>query len=127
MLHPAELRHRAIWSAQESVPFLQRLPVIKEWISECCEQHPSCSSSSTDFLPTRLLDVGQGHGSKLRLVESKDIIKIPDNCPKFVALSHSWGKVRPSLVLDSSSIDIISSSLELAELPRTFKDAARIT
>jgi hypothetical protein len=95
-------------------------------MNECLAEHPSCLLSKTDFLPTRLLDVGEGLGSTLRLVESVDIPKTPGNYPKFMALSHCWGKSRPSLVLTSSSIKILSDGVELDQLPRTFKDAARI-
>jgi hypothetical protein len=122
----AKFVHRAIWSAEEFVSFKQRVPVINEWMNECLAEHPSCLLSKTDFLPTRLLDVGEGLGSKLRLVESVDIPKIPGNYPEFMALSHCWGKSRPFLVLSSSSIKILSDGVELDQLPRTFKDAARI-
>lgn len=122
----AKFVHQAIWSAEESVSFKERVPVINEWMNECLAEHPSCLISKPDFLPTRLLDVGEGLGSKLRLVESVDIPKTRGNIPKFMALSHCWGKSRPSLVLSSSSIEILSDGVELDQLPRTFKDAARI-
>lgn len=95
-------------------------------MNECLAEHPSCLLSKPDFLPTRLLDVGEGLVSKLRLVESVAIPKTPGNFPKFMALSHCGGKSRPFLVLSSSSIEILSDSVELDQLPRTFKDAARI-
>ena len=123
---PARFRHRAIWSAEESVPFHRRLQVIHEWVDECLKEHPSCHRSKIDFLPTRLLDVGKDPGSKVRLVESEDIPKTPGNNPRFLALSHCWGKVRPTVVLDSLSIDELLNGVELANLPRTFKDAARV-
>lgn len=121
------LAHRAIWSSEESVSFPQRLPVIHEWAEECLKKHPSCQHQGTNFLPTRLLDVGEKPGSRVRLVNSKNIVILPDNYPEFLALSHCWGKSKPSMILCSSSMDILSSGVELADLPRTFKDAARVT
>ena len=59
----AKFVHRAIWSVEEFVSFQQRVPVINEWVDECLAEHPSCLLSKTDFLPTRLLDVGEGLGS----------------------------------------------------------------
>lgn len=121
--------HRAIWSAEESVSFPQRLPVINEWMDECFEKHPDCIQRGDGFLPTRLLDVGKTIGSKVRLVNSKDIpsLTLPGKYPKFLALSHCWGKSGPSLVLCSSTMDILSTGVELADLPRTFRDASRVT
>ncbi|KAH8695833.1 heterokaryon incompatibility protein-domain-containing protein, partial [Phaeosphaeriaceae sp. PMI808] len=100
-----------------------------EWMDECFEKHPDCIQRGADFLPTRLLDVGKTIDSKVRLVNSKDIPSrtLPGKYPKFLALSHCWGKSRPSLVLCSSTMDILSTGVELADLPRTFRDASRVT
>jgi hypothetical protein len=70
--------------------------------------------------------VGEDLGSIVRLIESEHIPKKRGSYPKFLALSHRWGKARASLVLDSSTIEVLSNDVELARLPLTFKDAAQI-
>jgi hypothetical protein len=111
---PARFRHRVIWSAEGSVPFHQRQPVIDERVNECLKKHPSCLPSKVNFLLARLLDVGEDLGSIVRLIESEHIPKKRGSYPKFLALSHRWGKARASLVLDSSTIEVLSNDVELA-------------
>jgi hypothetical protein len=94
---------------------------IQNWLEECNEDHPSCSSAS--ILPRRVLDLEtQNHQIAARLIES-DGLK-----DKYVALSHCWGG-DPSLTITTTTATIRERQSEIAweELPQTFRDAIIIT
>lgn len=72
-------------------------------------------------MPTRVLDVGSGDGSEEpRLV-------ISHGPPRhYVALSHCWGERKP-LQTTAQNIQQHLLKIEMACMPRTFKDAVMVT
>ncbi|KAE9362831.1 HET-domain-containing protein, partial [Stipitochalara longipes BDJ] len=77
-------------------------------------------------LPTRLLDILPREGSEVRLV---DTAKSPPADKRYLALSHCWGQYAPlhTIKLENAKLDVYLQDIPLETLPKTFKDAVRIT
>ena len=98
------------------------------WLSECVESHSKCQSSNqTRQLPTRLLDLGTGTNSSIRL-------HLSDGRPsteRYVTLSHCWGSTEISHDIDYSlkveTLESMLENIEVATLPKTFRDSIIIT
>jgi hypothetical protein len=92
---------------------------IRKWIYSCNTDHQCVPRSN--FLPTRLLDLGQNPNSQLiQLVASQGITG------PYVALSHCWGKSH-RITNTTKTIETLRSGIPLSALPLTFKDAVRFT
>lgn len=99
-----------------------RIETMVEWLRDCESNHEGCNPPAKRY-PKRLLDVGVNES--LRIVEGNQIQQ--DNQPiRYATLSHCWGhhvpmrttiKTKPQFEKD------ISEEL----LPRTYRDAIRIT
>ncbi|KAI2609026.1 HET-domain-containing protein [Hypoxylon fragiforme] len=94
---------------------------IKESIEECCRYHPGCTKDPSDFVPTRLIFLGEG----------KDALRLCDGIPSgqgvsWAALSHCWGGGKP-LSLKKATLDKLKEHIEFSELPATFQDAVTIS
>ncbi|KAJ2897376.1 HET-domain-containing protein [Zalerion maritima] len=113
---------------QLGLPSLSHIKILSEWIQGCNDsQHLPADS---DFVPTRLLAVGDETSRRVRLVcnfEGK---------VKYVALSHRWGgkdQTRPAEVLfeqtNRHTIEKIKEPKGIPEthLPQTFLDAVTTT
>ncbi|KAL8793320.1 MAG: hypothetical protein Q9195_004097 [Heterodermia aff. obscurata] len=73
--------------------------------------------------PARLLDLGSSAtDSKLRLVDVNDI----EAHPTYLALSHCWGGTLP-VVLKLDTIELFKDSIDMEELPTSFKHAIQMT
>lgn len=95
----------------------------RRWLSQCQSSHPQCNqspSSKPNWLPTRLLDVGeQGNATwKLRVV-SEDGISSPP--APYLTLSYRWPH-EPNAILLSSNITRFRSGCLISELPILFRD-----
>ncbi|VUC20412.1 unnamed protein product [Clonostachys rosea] len=93
-------------------------------LDACLKNHPECSSRQTsDWLPTRLLQVqsADGDNDRVFLVE-KDSIK-DSGGPKaqYLTLSHVWGSLRP-FCLTRDNYDLLKSGIETRELPQCYRD-----
>lgn len=67
---------------------------IKSWVETCNNTHTSCmkrrkamAASSSQFYPTRLLDIRGAAGTRIKIVETA---KTPVQGP-YASLSHCWG------------------------------------
>jgi len=97
-------------------------------LGRCRDTHTECQTmqqsrqDTTQFLPTRMIDVGQTGDSTICLVEA-------DECagqPSYIALSHCWGKSRP-VQLTRSTAARLKAGFTLMDLPKTFQDAIHVT
>lgn len=93
----------------------------KMWLQTCDDMHTAChriGSAQARQLPTRVLDVS-GQNPFLYTAQ-------PGECGDYVCLSHCWGPGRP-LVTETSTLKAHLSSIPLAGMPATFRDAVDIT
>lgn len=95
--------------------------ILQHWLSECDTQHTCCSSPGNVHLPTRLIDIGSGTESMVRLFETK-----PGDSLTYIALSHPSGQ--PPLFY--TTLDNIAQYMEyipFETLPTTYQDAITVT
>lgn len=96
----------------------------RRWITACEQQHPRCmmTLSSSQRLPTRVLDLGNVDGSvKVRLYEPP-----PGSTASYIALSYCWGGVG-NLTTTTSTIAERREEIPWALLPNLFRDAIQVT
>ncbi|KAL2813374.1 heterokaryon incompatibility protein-domain-containing protein [Aspergillus granulosus] len=97
------------------------LQQARAWLSECADYHGLCEGGTHDWLPTRLIYVGDD--------ETSPRLCLPGEVPMsshYVALSHCWG-AGPSLKLRRSNLDTLRVTLPMSEIPKSFMDALMIT
>ena len=87
-----------------------RLLIAASWLKECIEGHPSCTISSPEFMPNRLVDVGL-EGSELFLNDSK-LDAVP-----YIALSYCWGNVQNTVITTRQNIVEHRRCIPLSLLP----------
>jgi len=96
---------------------------ISQWLQQC-----ACGPSSTStFVPERLLDLDASRPDEVRVVKGSTV----SGTPRYIALSHCWGTTPSNLAgsskLVQSNIDrFMSSGIPLRDLPRTFSDAVSV-
>lgn len=97
--------------------------LIQRWADLCFNKHTKCGHD-TQYLPTRVIEVGTTSSPTLRLISSSDIVK-PDR--RYLALSHCWGLTMPdSAKTTSMTLESHSSRIEYQALPLTFQDFIEI-
>ncbi|PSN64694.1 HET-domain-containing protein [Corynespora cassiicola Philippines] len=105
-------------------------PVIelsKKWLNDCLQYHVECrmrASTSTDFIPTRLLQV-KVSGSIIQSIQLVFGNKLPYGT-EYLTLSHCWGGAE-ILKLKKDSLVPFQSHVPVDELPKNFVDAAILT
>jgi hypothetical protein len=99
--------------------------LLRAWLHRCDESH-GCTSATRAAMPTRLLDVGPANTKILRLCCSNKRKTL-----QYVALSHCWGKVSPEekgqFCTTDENIKARQNEFDVSELPKTFRDAVRVT
>lgn len=90
---------------------MARMLVAAEWLKECIEGHPSCTTPNPQFMPSRLIDVGL-EGSEPFLVDS-NLEPAP-----YVALSYCWGTVENSLTTTRENIAEHRRCISLSLFPQ---------
>jgi heterokaryon incompatibility protein (HET) len=104
------------------------LDLAERWLEECCESHlRKCQKVNTDFIPTRLIDVGRElkrDSVKLVSLQKSDD---PDDSTstKYAALSYCWGTT-PFLTTTSLNFKDMYNLIPLSRLPATIRDAIKI-
>ncbi|CAN9327481.1 unnamed protein product [Alternaria alternata] len=98
----------------------QSFALIKSWLSECYTKHYVCCSTSMQFAPTRLLDLGTRDTDDIRLVSGSSIGHV-----SYAALSYCWGSV-PQLVLTSENQSEFQRRIPFESLSRVAQDAATV-
>lgn len=96
------------------------------WLRECMLEHDSCNEVNVpkEWSPNRLIDVGPSP-------PFPDIIKLKQTkgwqAPiRYAALSHCWGATQPRKLLQSNLHEFMNG-IFLADLPRSFQEAAYTT
>ncbi|GAB1312643.1 hypothetical protein MFIFM68171_02853 [Madurella fahalii] len=107
------------------------LVAARIWIAQCqrghsCVQGPTATPKDADFLPKRLVDVGENDES-IRLVASGDI-QDPDKI-SYMSLSHCWGDpaAHKPYYLTTARLDEYAREIPASKLPKTFLDACGVT
>lgn len=94
-----------------------------EWLRRCRESHFACRSLAKDkaALPSRILDISpEGPMSDPVLVECSS------TRDDYVTLSHRWGGSKV-ITTTTATLSIRKAGIPVAEMPKTFRDAIKIT
>jgi serine/threonine protein kinase len=105
----------------DSTGSLALIEAATSWLEECRTSHESCRISMTDFIPSRLLDVGT-YTDSIHLLSTSLGFSSP-----YVTLSHCWGDGGEILKTTKQTLKRMSSGIEISSLPATFADAVRVT
>jgi hypothetical protein len=103
--------------------------LLRSWLERCDTTH-ACNQQndrSQGASPTRLIYVGYANPEVLRLYFPKE-----DEGVKYTALSHRWGdhpptKEDPRFCTTDGNLSARLNGFSLSELPKTFRDAVRVT
>lgn len=110
---------------QDTITSFSHVP--KDWVSTCIREHKSVchlDADISDFMPTRLIDIGLHAGLEPRLCDTTK-----HNIPKsrYIALSHRWGtpdeNTYKAMTTTTSSVAARLSCISLASLPKSFQEA----
>lgn len=101
---------------------------VKNELSQCLKNcHPL---TPTDFLPTRLLDVGDGTvGGGVRLVETKNFSPSDRTKAAYVTLSYCWGSPKDALAQLKTTMENFARMIEAiprASMSQTLIDAVHV-
>ncbi|KAK4652112.1 hypothetical protein QC762_608270 [Podospora pseudocomata] len=102
------------------------LPQIQSWIHECSTSHERCqaiqSSTSSSWLPTRLIDVS--NPSKIHIITTSPSMK-----ERYTTLSHCWGRIEIIKLIQANYAQLTDPSVGVNwdKLTKTFQDAITVT
>ncbi|KEY64556.1 hypothetical protein S7711_03622 [Stachybotrys chartarum IBT 7711] len=101
-------------------PAKESLGVLREWMAKCAAEHSGCCPSSTP-LPTRVVDVGDSHGTAPRL-------KVSDGeVGAYITLSHCWGKTPEKVTRTTTkTLEQHLQAIPMSTLPKTFREAIEV-
>jgi Heterokaryon incompatibility protein (HET) len=131
---------------------LEVLELAKSWIAKCIgldhkccpgfnlqlNQSPEKATISRSgphgvihnlpFYPTRLIELGTVNARTVKLVITNNTSHHDDQGStkpegQYVTLSHCWDGARDPFCLKADNVDHFRNSIQLEELPQTFKDA----
>jgi hypothetical protein len=96
--------------------------VLRQWLKNCDENHTTfkCRPQS-NFLPTRLIDVGRRESNHLSLYETRATDSL-----NYAALSHPWGPP-PHMLTYPDNIEAYKEHIDFSGLPNTIRDAVETT
>ena len=103
------------------------LDIIRALIEDCLRNHQQCGIAHRDaILPSRLLDVGLGDASPIRLVPGEQCESYGGN---YLTLSHCWGATPSDASWKTTlgKVKRFSTRIPPEDLPRTFQEAVTIT
>lgn len=95
------------------------MDLIKGWIDGCKTNHGNACQVKSEWMPTRLLAL-----DSLRLVETADG-GVQDEDRRYAALSYTRGTASSDAAIRTTleNLEERKGGMDLAELPRTFRDA----
>lgn len=100
------------------------------WFINCITRHTKCrerhsQQSSTDWLPTRLINVGlPGNAQLPQLILISKLKSARNN--SYITLSHHWESTH-IVKLESSNIDLFRQCIPFKSLSNTFVDTITVT
>ncbi|KAJ4861465.1 heterokaryon incompatibility protein (HET) domain-containing protein [Trichoderma breve] len=100
----------------------EALDQAAKWLTECRTSHGECRVSDAEFVPNRLLYLGDSRTDSniLELVEKAAAVS-------YAALSHRWTKETPAKsLLTSNFLDRKQNGMPIAYLPRMMQDVVRV-
>ncbi|KAK0613318.1 heterokaryon incompatibility protein-domain-containing protein [Immersiella caudata] len=116
------LGKRPAWRKKRPLTLKDRVPQVKEWLSECESSHTLCRvTQKTSLLkPARLVDVGATGRQNLdvRLVLVREGFS-----SQYAALSHVWGVADIAVKTTLQKLQSYLVRIPYTELPPTFQDA----
>ncbi|KAF2636216.1 HET-domain-containing protein [Massarina eburnea CBS 473.64] len=101
---------------------------IKSWIDKCDADHPGCMKrrkaqpTSTQFVPTRLMDIRGPPKSDFKIIKTKET---PVQSP-YATLSHCWGKIPFIMLLRDNEKKFMTEGVPWKELTKNFKQAIKV-
>ncbi|KAF5684758.1 hypothetical protein FDENT_6561 [Fusarium denticulatum] len=102
---------------------------IQPWMESCCARltdHENCGPKhNASGLPTRLVDVGKGNDSMVKLVNVKSSNHIQDFA--YLILSYCWGSGNESSKTTEDNLDARLRGFSASALPKTIQDAILLT
>jgi hypothetical protein len=98
--------------------------ILRQWLKNCDDSHQKlkCQPSKIDFVPTRLIDVGQKDSETIRLYVTR-----PTDSLKYLALSHPWGNKPPFFQTFRKDVVSFKAGIKIANLTATLRDAVKVT
>ncbi|KAJ1334082.1 HET domain-containing protein [Microdochium nivale] len=100
---------------------------VTKWMQLCTSSHSACNvEAATGWHPTRLLDLANPESSldTFRVVVTKSLDLRAT--ARYTTLSHCWGTAQ-FLQLRKSTFDELTAGIKLDRLPKTFREAMRVT
>lgn len=96
---------------------IQRLRI---WLDDCQDNHETCPRRHCPLLPTRVVDIGDGVGSPIRLQSNQS-----GSRGQYAALSYCWGGDQPYKTT-MSNINSYTQELASITFPKTLSDAIKV-
>ena len=98
--------------------------LVRGWIEECEQKHRKCAherqlrseGASSSRLPSRIIDIGEKEGDRIRLTETKG------RSGRYVCLSHCWGKGQ-TLILTKENSASLQNGISMSSLQSVYRDA----
>lgn len=112
-------------SKQHGLPRVDTVSkVLKSKLRECQDTHQVCrqrSESGGWWLPSRLLDLGDGTSNTIYLRTRDEV-----HSELYVTLSHCWGDIQPTQLTAKTEASL-RAGISVEVLHKTFRDAIMIT
>jgi Heterokaryon incompatibility protein (HET) len=97
------------------------MSLIKHWLYECPSHHIHCRMPKTGFMPKRLVAIEYYPSIRIRLTGFEE------GSSQYYALSHFWGGAADIPVFTAENFESRVAGISVDELPKSFKDAIKIT
>lgn len=100
---------------------------MREWITQCNNDHLNCQTSSSQFYsPKRLLDVTRISAEIPAAIDLVRLVENADTCQNYICLSYCWGDYIPFMAV-TSTLASLKNGIPLLSLAKTFQDAIYVT
>lgn len=94
---------------------------VRQWLADCLQNHPTCSSESSIWSPKRLVYVGTKHAPELKLV-----VQEQDSVVQYATLSYRWPQTSHPLKLQPHNLEQFQKQIEFDPLSPTVRNAIEI-
>lgn len=114
--------------------------LCSEWLKACTSDHPACKTTTTPFVPTRLIDLGDAScPDQLRLLSTNlgplgtahctdsDLSELPFRglATRYLAFSYCWGSLSSTFMPFKTTKDNVHQqrcAISLEAMPQSFWD-----